>query len=118
MIAMIFVQVYLIAAFIFGDPQALDIHRVVGRVVVGFELVVLVTALVGWWSNSRLIGMSSALFGVGALQALLAHDIGSAPRVHALHGFLALVVFVLAWFITISGWRELYRRPVSLRSSS
>jgi len=27
---MIFVQVYLIAAFIFGDPQALDIHRIVG----------------------------------------------------------------------------------------
>jgi hypothetical protein len=83
----------------------------VGRVVVGIEVIVLVTALAGWWGNWNAIRSSAALFLVGAFQASFAKDIGSSPQVHALHGLLALVVVALAWSIAARGRRELLRRP-------
>ena len=50
-VTLVFVQVYLIASFIFGDAGALDANMAVGRVTVGCELGVLVTALIGWWGD-------------------------------------------------------------------
>jgi len=75
-VLLVFVQVYLIAAYIFGEPGALDTHMTVGRIAVFFELIVLLTALIGWRSDRSEIWMSVALFLVGALQASLAKDIG------------------------------------------
>ena len=98
-VALVFVQVYLIASFIFGDAGALDAHMTVGRVTVGCELLVLLTALIGWWGDWAQIKSAVALVFVGALQASLAKDIGNSPQVHALHGFLALAVAALAWSI-------------------
>jgi hypothetical protein len=96
-VSLVFLQVYLIAAYIFGDSGVLDAHMTVGRVTVAFELLVLVTALVGWWGNRSQIATSSALFVTGLVQVSLAKDLGSSPEVHAFHGMLALAVFWLAW---------------------
>jgi len=96
-VALVFLQVYLIAAYIFGDPGVLNSHVTVGRIVVALELLVFVTALVGWWGDRYEITISTALLVVGTFQALFAKDIGSSSEVHALHGLLALAVFALAW---------------------
>jgi hypothetical protein len=106
-VTLVFVQVYLIASFIFGDAGALDAHMAVGRVTVGCELGVLVTALIGWWGDWAETRGAAALVVVGGLQASLAKDIGSSPQVHALHGFLALVVAALAWSIAVRRRGEL-----------
>jgi hypothetical protein len=100
-VGLVFLQVYLIAAYIFGDTGVLNTHVWVGRVVVLLELVVLVTALIGWWGDRYEIGISTALLVVGALQAELAKDIGSSAEVHSLHALLALAVFGLAWSIFV-----------------
>jgi len=110
-VLLVFVQVYLIAAYIFGEPGALDTHMTVGRIAVFFELIVLLTALIGWRSDRSEIWMSVALFLVGDLQASLAKDIGNSPWVHALHGMFALVVLVLASLIAVRSWREAFPRP-------
>jgi hypothetical protein len=104
---LVFAQVYLIAAFIFGEAGALDVHRTVGRIAVVFELLVLVTALVAFRNDRAQLWLSGSLFVVGALQASLAKDLGSSPWVHALHGALALAVLLLASAIAISTWREI-----------
>ena len=111
-VALVFVQVYLIAEFIFGDGGALSTHMTVGRVVVVVELLALVTALIGWSHDRREVRLSAALFVVGALQAEFAKDIGSSPQVHALHGLFALVVLVLASVMTTRTWKVL-RQPVA-----
>jgi hypothetical protein len=98
-ILLVCVQVYLIAAFIFGDGGALATHMTVGRITVGFELVVLATALVGYRRDRTALGLSVALALGGALQVSLAEDLGHSPQVHAFHGLLALVVLALAWRI-------------------
>ena len=115
-VALVFVQVYLIADFIFGNSAALDTHMMVGKVVVGMELIVLLTALVGWWGNRPEITSSVVLVLVGGLQVSLAKDIGSSPQVHALHAVLALVVVALAWSIAARGRQELRGRPRDART--
>lgn len=109
-VALVFVQVYLIAAYIFGSPDALDAHMTLGRVVVGFELLALVTALIGWRDDRREVRLSIALVVVGGFQVSLAKDLGSSPQVHALHGMLALAVVILASIMTTRTWRELHPR--------
>jgi hypothetical protein len=98
---LVFVQVYLIADYIFGNAGVLNTHEVIGRVVVGVELILLVTARIGWWRNWAQMGASAALFLIGALQAELAKDIGNSPSVHAFHGMLAFAVFAIAWWILV-----------------
>jgi hypothetical protein len=98
-VVLVCVQVYLIADFIFGAPGALHWHTTLGKVVVGFELVVFVTGLVGYWHDKREVRLSSALIVIGVLQASFAEDIGNSPEAHAFHGLLALFVLLLAWTI-------------------
>ena len=109
--ALVCVQVYLIAAFILGAPGALDAHMTVGRVTIGLEVLVFATGVIGWPRDRWQVGLSSALLLVGILQGSLAKDVGSSPQVHALHGLLALVVFVLAWQIAARSQYEIRRRP-------
>ena len=112
-VALVFAQVYLIAAFIFGDAGALNTHLTLGRVAVGFELLVLVTALLGWRSDRTEVRLGIALVVVGALQVSLAKDVGSSPGVHALHGLLALAVLVLASVMTTRTWHVLRDRSAA-----
>ena len=111
-VGLVFAQVYLIAAYIFGSVDALDAHMTLGRVVVGFELLALLTALIGWRSDRQEIRLSLALVVVGLIQVSLAKDVGNSPQVHALHGLLALVVMVLASVMTTRTWRVV-RHPTA-----
>ena len=105
-VGLVFAQVYLIAEFVFGDANALGAHMTLGKIVVLFELVVLLTAVVGWWRAWPEVRLSAALVVVGGLQVSLAKDLGDSPQVHALHGMLALAVVLLAALIAIGTWRH------------
>lgn len=89
----VFVQVYLIGAYVFGAGQgALDAHRATGFTVQGLEILVLLAALVAWLPR-RDLGLSLLLAVVGTVQAGLAN----AHRwVGGLHPLFALVVLTLA----------------------
>jgi hypothetical protein len=107
----VFVQVYLIASFIFGDSGALSSHETNGDIVVAFELVTFLSALVGWRRAGRTqLWLSVALFLVGAVQVSFAKDVGDSPGVHALHGMFALVVVLLASAIVARALPVLFSR--------
>jgi len=89
----VFVQVYLIGAYIFGAGQgALDAHKTAGFTAHGFEVLVFVAALIAWLPRRDLV-LSLLLAVVGTVQVALASE---HRWVGGLHPLLALVVLVLA----------------------
>ena len=114
-VGLVFAQVYLIAEFVFGDSNALSAHMMLGRIVVLFELIVLLTAIVGWWRAWPEVRLSAALVVVGGIQVSLAKDLGNSPQVHALHGMLALAVVLLAALIAVGTWRHALPRLVTAK---
>ena len=117
-VGLVFAQVYLIAEYVFGDATALDAHMTLGKIVVLFELIVLLTAVIGWWRDWTEVWLSLALVVVGGLQVSLAKDLGNSSQVHALHGMLALVVVFLASLIAIGTWRHALPRLANVRARS
>jgi hypothetical protein len=115
-IVLVFVQVYLIADYIFGSASALSHHKTVGGFVVPVELLVFLTALAGWWRERSQVILSLSLLVVGGLQVAFAENIGSSPSVHALHGMLALAVLLLASVIAHRGRRAFGPAPVPTTS--
>ena len=95
-IVLVFVQLYLIAEYIFGDTGALSTHKTVGGIVPAVEVVVLIATLIGWRKDRVQVILSVLLLVVGVLQVQFAENIGSSPSVHALHGLLAVAVVLLA----------------------
>lgn len=97
-VAGVFVQVYLIGAYIFGAGQgALDAHKTTGWTVHGFEMLVFVAALVAWlpWVD---IVLSLLLAVIGTVQVFLASEHGWVGGVHPV---LALVVVGLAAMLVL-----------------
>jgi hypothetical protein len=89
----VFVQVYLIGAYIFGAGQgALNAHRTAGWTVHGFEILVFAAALIAWLSWVDL-ALSLLLAVIGTVQVSLASEHG---WVGGLHPLLAVVVLGLA----------------------
>ena len=89
----VFVQVYLIGAYVFGAGQgALDAHKTAGWTVHGFEMLVFLAALVAWLPWVDLV-LSLLLALVGTVQVALASE---HRWVGGLHPLLALVVVGLA----------------------
>jgi hypothetical protein len=89
----VFAQVYLIGAYIFGaGSEALDAHRTVGFTVHGFEVLILLAALVAWLPRADL-GLSLLMAAGGTAQLALA---GAEKWAGALHPLGALFVLVLA----------------------
>jgi len=100
----VFVQVYLIGAYIFGaGPGALDAHRTVGFTAHGFEVLVFITALVAWLPR-RSLALSALLAVIGTVQIALA---GGHRWVGGLHPLFALVVLALALALA----RAHHRKP-------
>jgi hypothetical protein len=92
-VAGVFVQVYLIGAYIFGAGQgALDAHRTAGFTVHGLEVLLLVAALIARLPR-RDLGLSLLLAVIGTVQVSLASAHGWTGGLHPL---LALVVLTLA----------------------
>ena len=98
----VFVQVYLIASYIFG-ADALDAHKAVGFTVHLVEVLVFLVALVAWWKEWRKVGLAFALAVIGTVQ--LAFSDGE-RWVGGLHGLLALVVLVLAALVHVRAMRD------------
>jgi hypothetical protein len=91
-VAGVFAQVYLIGAYLFGaGPEALDAHRTAGFTVHGFEVLILVAALVAWLPRADL-GLSLLMAVGGTVQLALS---GAEKWTGALHALGALFVLVL-----------------------
>ena len=98
----VFVQVYLIGAYIFGaGPGALDAHRTVGFTAHGLELLIFIAALVAWLPRRDLV-LSALLAVIGTTQVTLASE---QRWVGGLHPLLALVVLALATTLASRGVR-------------
>jgi hypothetical protein len=95
-IAGVFVQVYLIGAYIFGEGDALEAHRTVGFTVHAFEVLILVAALVAWLPRTDIwLSLVMAVGGTVQLSLAGADD----AWVGALHPLGALLVLVLGWVL-------------------
>ena len=107
-VAGVFLQVYLIGAYIFGaGTDALDAHRSVGFTVHGFEVLILLAALVAWLPRTDL--WLSLLMAVGGTVQLA---LASAEKwTGALHPLGALFVLVLGAVLVR---RALQRRALSV----
>ena len=96
----VFVQVYLIGAYIFGaGTDALDAHTDLGFTVHGLEVLILLIALVAWLPGAD-IGLSllMALFGTAQI-ALASADSWTG----GLHPLGALLVLLLAMLLAQRG---------------
>lgn len=102
-VAGVFVQVYLIGAYIFGAGQgALDAHKTAGWTVHGFEMLVFAAALVAWLPWVDLV-LSLLLAVIGTVQVALASE---HRWVGGLHPLLALVVVGLAATLVLRAIRR------------
>jgi hypothetical protein len=100
----VFLQVYLIGAYIFGaGSDALDAHTTVGFSVHGLEVLLLLVALVAWLPRAD-VGLSLLMALLGTTQIALADAHGWTGGLHPLG---ALLVLVLAGAIVR---RDLQRR--------
>jgi hypothetical protein len=84
-------QLYFIAAWIFGSGEALDAHKDVGTFVVHpLEIFAFVAALIGWWGTWRNVLSSLALPILGTVQIFLVGDLQDPGNgwVHGLQGGL------------------------------
>lgn len=98
----IVVQLYLIAAWVFGATGALDAHKNVGGIVVHpAEVLTFLVAFGAWWRSWRNIGLSFALALVGTIQVFFAGDVDNPKHgyIHGLHGGVALVVAAIAVYV-------------------
>jgi hypothetical protein len=99
----VFVQVYLIGAYVFGAGQgALDAHKSAGWTVHGFEMVLFVAALVAWLPRVDLV-LSLLLVVIGTVQVALANE---NRWVGGMHPVLALVVVGLAAILVLRALRR------------
>jgi hypothetical protein len=92
-------QLYFIAAWIFGSSGALDAHKDAGTFVVHpLEILAFVAALIGWSGAWRNVLWSLALPILGTVQIFFVGDLQDPGNgwVHGLHGGLVLFVAALA----------------------
>lgn len=109
-VLLIFLQAYLITAYIAGAGEsALDAHGFLGFAVIhAAELLVFLTAFGAWPRAWRWIGFTFFLFALGTVQIFLTPvDERTNGWLRGLHGLLALVVMVVAAIIAHRGMRDL-----------
>jgi len=107
----VFLQAYFIAAYATGAGEsALDAHAFTGGLVVhGSELIVFLSAIVGFWRAWGWIAVNFGLLVLGTVQIFLSppDEDPASGWVHGLHGLLALFVLVYAAAIAHRDMREL-----------
>ena len=107
----VFLQVYLIGAYIFGaGSDALDAHTSVGFTVHGLEVLLFLVALIAWLPRAD-VGLSLLMALLGTTQIALADADGWTGGLHPLG---ALLVLVLAAAIVRRSLRR--RRTVPARA--
>jgi len=102
-LAGIVLQLYFIAAWLFGAGNgALDAHKAVGGAVVHpAEVLIFLAAFGAWRRNWRAIGWSFALALLGTIQVIAVGDVSNPTDGwwHGLHGGLVLFVVAVAVYI-------------------
>jgi hypothetical protein len=100
-VAGVVVQLYLIAAWVFGAGGALNAHKFVGGAIVHpAEILAFLVALAAWWGNWRNVSVSFSLALLGTIQVIFAGTVfGKDGYLHGLHGGVALFVAALAAWI-------------------
>ena len=110
-VACVFLQAYLIASYATGaGDTALDLHGFVGGLIIhGSELIVFLSALVGFWRRWGWIAVNFGLFVFGTIQIFLSppDEDPASGWVHGLHGLFALFVLVYAAYIAYRDMRWL-----------
>jgi NADH:ubiquinone reductase (H+-translocating) len=112
------VQVFLIAGVMFGEDY-LEAHKQLGKLVHLFFILTFQTALVAFWPNLRPTLWPFTLAALGSIQAFLAGEFnipllgwgldlaGSSGVLHAFHGALVPLVFVVGIASARRSWTEL-----------
>jgi len=106
----VFVQAYLMTAYVTGNEDALDAHGFLGFAIIHpAELFVFLTAFGAWPRAWRWIAFTFFLIFLGTVQIFLAppDEDPASPWVHGFHGLLALVVAVTAAVIAHRAMRDL-----------
>jgi hypothetical protein len=104
----VFVQVYLIGAYIFGaGSEALDAHTAVGFTVHGLEVLLFLVALAAWLPRAD-VGLSLLMALLGTTQLALADAHGWTGGLHPLG---ALLVLALATVIARRDLQRLRHQP-------
>jgi hypothetical protein len=112
-VAGVFVQVYLIGAYIFGaGSAALDAHRSVGFGVHACELLILVAALVAWLPRAD-TGLSLLIAAGGTVQLALASAHKWAGALHPLGALFVLALGALLARRDLHHRREVRRRATT-----
>ena len=104
------VQVYLIAGFIFGENGWLDTHKDLGMLVHLFYILTFLSALLAAWPNWRATLWPFLLALIGSVQAFLAGggDVGGDnAALHAFHGALVPVVWLIALWVAWQAYNAL-----------
>jgi hypothetical protein len=116
----VFLQVYLIGAYIFGaGSDALAAHSDVGYTVHAFEVLLFLVALVAWLPRAD-VGLSLLMALLGTTQIALAEADGWTGGLHPLAALLVLVLAAAIvrrdrWRRTFSGSAESSRAPAPMR---
>jgi hypothetical protein len=95
-------QLYFIAAWLFGASGALDAHKFVGfSIVHPSEVLIFLAALGAWRRQWGRIGCSFALALVGTVQVAMVGDLENPGSgwLHGLHGGLVIFIVALAAYI-------------------
>lgn len=101
----VILQVYFIASYAFGAGEdALDIHKDLGGIVHGIEVLTFLATIGAFWRRWWDIGLGFLLGALGTVQLAFAEG---DDWVGGLHGLFALVVFVLAAVISHRAMRGL-----------
>ena len=113
-------QLYFVAAWAFGEEDALDLHRGVGYLAWLLGIIVLVAGLVAYWGTWRQVGLSAALPILGTIQIFFVGDVENPSEnvsgwIHGFHGGLAIFVFALAVAI---GYRDMKTLGVHRRGEA
>jgi hypothetical protein len=88
----VFLQVYLIGAYVFGaGSDALDAHTTAGYTVHGLEVLLFLVALVAWLPRGD-VGLSLLMALLGTTQIALADADGWTGGLHPLGALLVLVL--------------------------
>jgi hypothetical protein len=104
------IQVYLIAGFIFGETGWLDTHKDFGMLTHLFYVLTFLAALVGLWPNWRATLWPFLLALIGSVQAFLAgggNVGGDNAALHAFHGALVPVVWLIALWVAWQAYNAL-----------
>ncbi len=111
----VLIQAFTIAAYVRGAGDgALDAHGGFSMVVHIGQLLIVIGAIWAWWGNWGAVGLAVAFLVLSVAQlAFLGDTEEEGGWINGLHGFLALLILILALLYAQRAGRELGLRRSS-----